>query len=121
MRFQACRPVEKKYVVRLVLPDGVHELTALVRTLLTVLHRSGSLTVHRDDVEGMCFDVLPPPNVDTKVWADHTANDFTHYGFNAVRAPECPDTLEDRDKLQKQPLSDAEFEAQTASLLGRDH
>jgi len=28
------------------------------------------------------------------------AADFTHYGFNAVRAPECPDTLEDRQKLQ---------------------
>ncbi len=68
MRFQACRPVDKKYVVRIVMPDGIHE--------------------------------LPPPNVDTKFWADHTAADFSHYGFNAVRAPACPDTLEDRQRLQ---------------------
>ncbi len=99
MRFQACRPIERKYVVRIVMPDGIHELTATMRTLLLVLHRAGSLTVHRDDVEGMCFDVLPPANVDTKEWADYVANDFSLSGFNAVRAPECH-TLEDRQKLQ---------------------
>ena len=114
MSFEFCRSVEKKYVVRLVLPDGVHELTALVRTLLLVLHRAGSLTVHRDDTDGMCFDVLPPANVDTKVWADHTAKDFTNYGFNAVRAPECPDNLEDRQKLQHPQASGTRIDADEA-------
>ncbi len=100
MRFQACRPVDKKYVVRIVMPDGIHELPPLLRELLQLLHRCGPVTLHRDDAEGVCFDVLPPPNVDTKFWADHTAADFSHYGFNAVRAPACPDTLEDRQRLQ---------------------
>jgi len=120
VRFQACRPVERKYVVRIVMPDGVHDLPYLLRELLQILHRCGQVTLHRDDKDGVCFDVLPPSNVDTKFWADHMAADFTHHGFNAVRAPECPDTLEDRQKLQHpQPASGrtAEHDATFAALV----
>jgi hypothetical protein len=74
-----------------VLPDGVHDLSAQTRTMLVLMGQSGNIQVHRDDVDGMCFDLLPPAGVtDTKQWADQTANDFESYHFNAVRAPACP-------------------------------
>ncbi len=80
----------RKHVVRLVLPDGVHEASALLRTVVLVMHRAGSVTIHRDDIAGMCFDVLPPAGVDTHVWAESVAKDFQHYHFNAVVALEQP-------------------------------
>ena len=80
----------KDYVVRIVLPDGVHDLDPQTRTLLVLMGQSGSIQIHRDDVEGMCFDLLPPAGVDTREWADKTAAEFAGYHYNAVRAPGCP-------------------------------
>lgn len=79
----------RNYVVRIVLPDGVHELTPEVRTLLNLQAHAGLVVVHRDDKDGMCFDLLPPAGVSV-TWADETAWTFVGEHYNAVRAPECP-------------------------------
>jgi hypothetical protein len=79
------------YVVRVVLPDGVHELSAQVRTLLHCLGHGGPMVIHRDDEDGMCFDIVPPAGVtDTKAWADEMAAALESFHYNAVRAPACP-------------------------------
>lgn len=79
-----------KQVVRIVLPDGVHDLDPQTRTLLVLMGQSSILQIHRDDVDGMCFDLLPPAGVNSRDWADDTAAEFSGYRYNAVRAPECP-------------------------------
>ena len=84
-----CRMTD--YVVRIVLPDGVHDLMAQTRTMLVLMGQSGNIQVHRDDVDGMCFDLLPPAGATVaKQWADQTANDFESYHFNAVRGAGVP-------------------------------
>lgn len=80
----------KDYVVRVVLPDGVHELTPLLRTFIHFLDKAGAVVIQRDDVEGMCFDLLPPAGItDARVWAASVTM-YDEYGFNAVPAPACP-------------------------------
>ncbi len=80
----------KDYVVRIVLPDGVHDLDPQTRTLLVLMGQSGNIQIHRDDVDGMCFDLLPPAGVGSRDWADDTAAKFADYHYNAVLAPGCP-------------------------------
>ena len=83
--------MKNNYVVRLVLPDGIHDIEPPVRTLLALQARVGIVAVHRDDKDGMCFDLLPPAGTeDSKAWADETAAIFEGCCYNAVRAPECP-------------------------------
>lgn len=82
--------MKTNYVVRIVLPDDVHELTPLLHTLLCLFGQVGSITVHRDDQHGMCFDLLPPAGEESWEWANQAVQLFLDYGFNAVRAPECP-------------------------------
>jgi len=65
-------------------------LDAGVRTLLVLLGKSGTVMVRRDDEDGMCFDVLPPAGVDSRVWADATARLFSDHHFNVVAAPARP-------------------------------
>ena len=80
----------KDYVVRIVLPDGVHDLDPQTRTLLVLMGQSGSIQIHRDDVDGMCFDLLPPAGVDTGSGRTRRPPSFAGYHYNAVRAPACP-------------------------------
>jgi len=78
-----------KYVVRMVLPDGVHSLGNGVRWLLYLQSLAGLIAIHRDDAGGMCFDLLSPAGVtDSKAWADRMAAMCTEFHYNAVRAPE---------------------------------
>jgi hypothetical protein len=80
----------KDYVVRIVLPDGVHDLDPQTRLLLILMGQAGVIQVHRDDGGGTCFDLLPPAGAESKAWADKTAEAFNDFHFNAVRAPACP-------------------------------
>lgn len=76
-------------VVRVVLPDGIHELTDHTRQLLRFMDRAGVIVLHRDDADGVCFDLLPRDHIqDTTAWAVSVCRD--DQGFNAVAAPACP-------------------------------
>jgi hypothetical protein len=81
--------VNKHYVVRIVLPDGVHELDPTMRTFLRLLDHTGVITLHQltSAVDGVCFDLVPPSGADSDVWTARVANYFAENGFNAVRAP----------------------------------
>jgi hypothetical protein len=82
--------MSQKYVVRVVLPDGIHGLTEDTRQLLRFLNRAGVIVLHRDDPEGVCFDLVPPAGVeDSRVWAASVSM-WDEYSFNAVVAPACP-------------------------------
>jgi hypothetical protein len=78
------------YVVRILMPDGIHILDPVLRTFLNLLDRTSVIAMHRDDRDGMCFDLMPPAGVDSASWATLTTGAFCDYGFNAVRAPACP-------------------------------
>ena len=43
----------KDYVVRIVLPDGVHDLDPQTRLLLILMGQAGVIQVHRDDGGGI--------------------------------------------------------------------
>lgn len=43
--------------------------------------------IHRDNSEGMCFDILPPAGVDSEMWAHLNEQRMQSFGYNAVKAP----------------------------------
>ena len=78
------------YVVRIVLPDGVHDLDPTLRTFLTLLDSIGVVVLQDVDRDGMCFDLVPPVGLNPDLWIRKTVTVLADYGFNAVRAPACP-------------------------------
>lgn len=47
--------------------------------------------LHRDDDDGVCFDLLCPRTIQPKesvTWANQTAAKISSYGINAVAAPD---------------------------------
>ena len=78
----------KDYVVRIVLPDGVHDLDPQTRLLLILMGQPGVIQVHRDDGGGTCFDLLPPAGVETRAWADKTAASLQRFPLQR-RAGTC--------------------------------
>lgn len=50
---------------------------------------AGLIRIHRDNSEGMCFDIRPPIGVDSEMWAQLNANRMQSFGYNAVKAPEA--------------------------------
>lgn len=76
-------------VVRVVLPDGVHELTDDMRALLRFMDQAGVIVLHRDDREGVCFDLLPPAGTDEPDRWAHSVE--RHANFNAVVGEPDPD------------------------------
>lgn len=83
---------QQRRIVRVVLPDGVNDLTTEVRGLLDCLKYAGLIVMHRDDRDGVCFDVLPPQEFAGRdeQWARDAAAYFRAGAYNAVVAPECP-------------------------------
>ncbi len=84
-----------RFVVRIVLFRGINQDNKIMGTpFLECLRRCGYVVIHRDDENGMCFDLLCPyisgQIRDTKVWAEQNAERMQTFGFNAVVAPEMP-------------------------------
>lgn len=83
--------MNKTYAVRVVLPDGIHELSDDTRQLLRLLDQAGAIQIQVFDEDGVCFDVLPPhTHPDTRSWAATFEQTFVVNGYNAVTAPQCP-------------------------------
>lgn len=78
---------KKRYVVRVVLPDGINSLTDELRSLLEQFRYAGLITVHREDEQGMCFDMKCPHGIVDKVWAEQNAKRMQSFWYNAVVAP----------------------------------
>jgi len=55
------------------------------------LRYAGLVVIHRNDNDGMCFDVLPPHGVVSAQWAQANAERMQTFGINAVAAPEWAD------------------------------
>jgi hypothetical protein len=81
-----------KYVVRVVVPRALMaNCLGLMATLLECLRYAHLVHMHRDDDEGVCFDLLPPDSIsDTSQWAQMNAERMSTFGWNAVRAPAWP-------------------------------
>jgi len=76
------------WVVRVVLPkDEAYDR----RSLLTGFVQAGYVEIHRDDADGMCFDILPPTYEVSERWAMRTVVSMTDRGFNAAKAPRWRD------------------------------
>lgn len=59
--------------------------------LLQCLRYAGTVAIHRDDEDGMCWDLLPPRHINhhgNQTWAKMTASRMKSFGLNAVAAPE---------------------------------
>lgn len=78
---------KKKHVVRVVLPDGINPITSEVRQLLEQLRYAGIVTIHRDNEDGVCFDLHCPSGLDDKQWAKMNAERMRSFTYNAVDAP----------------------------------
>lgn len=82
-----------EYVVRIVVPSdsrGILEGRDKWGQLIEHLRYSGHIRVHRDNDDGICFDLLPPESwrrLDSKVWATQNAERMRSFGTNAVCAP----------------------------------
>lgn len=88
--------MSKTYAVRVVLPDGIHELTPDTRQLLRLLDKAGAIQMQVYDEDGVCFDVLPPStHTDARAWATTFEQTFIVNGYNAVTAPQCPRQTDD--------------------------
>lgn len=96
--------MKRNYVVRVCTdPQNPNDQRFLSNRLLFDALRGASLIqVHRENEEGMCFDVMPPanwPGGDTLEWAKIVATSLTALGLNAVYAPEwCDDEKKPEDK-----------------------
>jgi hypothetical protein len=55
--------------------------------LLESLRYAGHVVIHRDDEQGMCFDIRPPHGLESGQWAKMNAQRMQSFGFNAVKAP----------------------------------
>lgn len=78
---------KQKQVVRVVLPDGMNQLTSEVRQLVECLRYAGIATVHRDNDDGLCFDLHCPSGLMDKPWAEMNAKRMRSFTYNAVAAP----------------------------------
>jgi hypothetical protein len=78
---------KRKLVVRVVLPDGMNELTPELIMFLEQLRYAGLVEVHRNDADGVCFDLLCPHGLNDEVWARQNAEHMQSYTYNAVVAP----------------------------------
>jgi hypothetical protein len=72
-------------VVRVVLFDKERKRQDM--GMVECLRYAGLLVVHRDDDEGVCFDILPPNNAQSERWAKMNAERMASFGYNAVAAP----------------------------------
>lgn len=88
--------MSKRYCVRVILPDGINNLTPELELMLEQLRAAGLVMVHRIGIErgdnkcSTCFDLLAPisvPGDSTKLWADKNAARMQSFGYNAVAAP----------------------------------
>lgn len=95
---------KKRYVVRVVQtvePSGrmVSEGGYIDPGFIESLRYAGLIQQHATDPRGLthhCFDLLPPAGVDdTQGWAERNAERMQTFGFNAVAAPEAPESVED--------------------------
>jgi hypothetical protein len=71
-----------------VLPDARFD-----HTMLEGLRHAKLVTVHRNDDDGVCFDLLPPKETDSSTWAKENAAHMQSLGYNAVKAPEVDEGL----------------------------
>lgn len=81
----------KTYVVRVVLRRA--DVTMNVSLLLDLLVEAGVIYLHRNDHDGVCFDIYPPrdvPAARTGGWAFHASEKLQRKGINGVKAPEWP-------------------------------
>jgi len=76
-----------KWVVRVVLFRGIDSDEAFIDHFMESFRYAGFLRLHRDDVSGVCFDLIPPVGVDQKVWASQNAERMQTFDINAVLAP----------------------------------
>lgn len=80
-------------VVRVVMHRHDHEcvhntdMTDSVSSLLESLRYAQLVTIHRDDEDGVCFDLHCPHGLNDKVWAGANAARMQSFGYNAVAAP----------------------------------
>ena len=76
------------YVIRVVSWQEDGEVSM---QLLEQLRYAGIVEIHRDDDNGVCFDIRPPQGIsDSRQWASMNAARMESYGYNAVCAPEWP-------------------------------
>jgi hypothetical protein len=75
---------KRESVVRVYLTDRQREGAGDV---LECLRYAQVLTVHRNDENGVCFDVHAPQGLNSEVWAKQNAERMSTYGWNAVSAP----------------------------------
>jgi hypothetical protein len=61
--------------------------------LLECLRYAGLVRIHRDNAEGVCFDLVSPAGVDSETWAQMNADRMSSFGWNAVKAPAMPGQL----------------------------
>jgi hypothetical protein len=81
----------KTYVVRVVLRR--EDVAMNVSLLLDLLVAAGVIYLHRNDVDGVCFDIYPPKDVGSARsagWAFRTSEKLQRKGINGVKAPEWP-------------------------------
>lgn len=78
---------KRQSVVRVVLPDGINEISSDVRRLLEQFRYAGLITVHRDNDEGICFDLHCPHGLVSENWAKQNAERMRSFQYNAVSAP----------------------------------
>lgn len=65
------------------------------RLWIEQLRYAGMARIHRDDDDGMCFDLYPPARYTNsreqeRQWADSNSARMQSFGINAVTAPEMP-------------------------------
>ncbi len=77
----------QKQVVRVVLPDGMNRVTPEVRQLLECLRYAQIVTIHRDNEEGICFDLHCPEGMADRPWAEMNASRMRSFTYNAQAAP----------------------------------
>lgn len=91
-------PRKMKWVVRIVADIGELDTSNSkpengvghnLKEFIEQLRYAGLILIHRDNWQGMCFDLLPPPGVDTEMWAKLNAERMSSFGYNAVKAPDA--------------------------------
>lgn len=88
---------KKLFVVRIVTHPteletrfiGEHQPGHTLGEFMECMRYAGLIRIHRDNSEGMCFDIRPPSGVDSKMWAEMNAKRMQSFGYNAVCAPEA--------------------------------
>lgn len=87
------RPQPQRWCVRVVLDGGVLGECERIQPLLPLLTGAGYVHLHRDDKDGLCFDLLPSATAgadNSQAWAAKVAALCVELGWNAVGAPAWP-------------------------------